>query len=501
MTNDGRIRAPLTLAFVIRHSSFVIRHSSFVIRHSSFVIRHLHGTHHFTDDKPLAAARDVAELSLQPHEVHRARFIREIETRLQPMDRGFLLVVGEMGRGKSVAMSQLVRAWRRDGRDPVCYFLPKTGINPRTPDEIALHLYQQLCLKHAFTEPAEWRERFANSPANRLEEFLRVLSPHLGRTGRREWLVVEATDQAVLEPGDDLIPSILRDPPERVVWLVSSRPRTRPAIGGTARIETVEFLSLVDERKDARQLLEDRGAALSPPLPGRLIDAICKSRGPAPVMFTLDWSFRHLEKPRPGDEALRVRESLRQKPDLWLREPRLLVYEDLLWVLHEAEKAGVSPVAARQWLLLPAIAGENLSADLLSELGLESPDADLIFRLAANFFEDYPSLTLRHPGYARAIRGEDIPDDLNVPSSAKGQLHVTAASIRNAHRRLAEACLGAWKKPEAGFALRQVCSHLRDARLRCGYAKWRMGRHDGTQRHCARDPRARTSLRADPRTR
>ena len=412
----------------------------------------------------LGAARDVAELPKSEYEVHRTRFIREVERKLSRMQSGFLLVVGEMGRGKSVAMSQLVRAWRNDGRDPVRYFLPKTGVNPRSPGEIARHLYEQLCLKHAFMEPADWEKRFADRPESRLEELLRLLSPRLVEAGRHEVLLVEAADQVVLAPGSDLIPSVLRDPPPGVIWLISSRPRTSPAVGKSVVIQTLDFLSLVEEPADTRTYFEMRNAKLSAPLPPDLVNRVFASPTP-PVMFTLNWAFEKLEVWDCDAQLIEQQASLRSAPGLWLSDPRVLVYQELLRVLESAEAKGIDPDEARRWLLLAAIANEDLDQGALAELGLSSNKSKTIFRLASNFFESSPSLKFRHAGYARAIRGEDIPLDFH--SEAKAQLTVHESEIREAHRQFASACLKSWNGDgeASGFALRNACSHLRAAHM------------------------------------
>jgi hypothetical protein len=399
-------------------------------------------------------------------EIHREQFIGKITARVDAMESGFLLVTGEMGRGKTVAMGQLVRAWRNEDRSPVCYFLPKETVISQRPGEIARHLLLQLAIKHNFQEPADWSSRFRpDQYADRLEALLLLLSPRLIEAGRKEIIVIEAADQAVLDGHDDLIPSVLRSPPPGVVWLVSSRPRSAPAVSDRKRIETLDFLSLVDDRADARQLLEKRGTALNPPLQPALINAICTAATP-PVMFSLDWAFRQLEAPKVSLAESDVFASLRVAPEIWLREPRRLVCEDLGWLLKAAEERGVPRSDARRWLLLTAL-GEGLSRDLLGGLGIFPEHARIVFQLAANFFKRSGDYALRHPGYARAIRGEEIPRE-EIGEGLVDALELEEGAMASAHELIGKACLAKWdnnKTPPlaSAYALRSVCGHLRGA--------------------------------------
>lgn len=406
-----------------------------------------------------ATDRGALDRMALPHQVHRASFISRIEAQLQTIDEGVLLITGEMGRGKTVAMAQLIRAWREMGRSPVCHFIPASeGNNLRRPDEIVRHLYTQLCIRHNFSEPPEWKDAYAGRPADQLDALLTLISADLVEKGEKEVIVIEAADQAVLDDGRSLLPGIFCIGHPRIVWLVSSRPKTAPSINPVSSelaksLIHLEFGDLVDDAKDARSLLEARGGRLDPPLSRELIDAICGETDTPPVMFTIDWCLRQLEPARKsGGNSIvspETVQSLREEARNWLREPRDLVYNDLAAVLHRAKNDHhIEMEAARRWLLLTVLI-QDLTPGLLGSLGLWSDESETVFDLAANFFESPERLVLRHPGYARAIRGEEIPspEERILTERAIRYLQLPPGTLPSAHRAIANACLQHWNGP------------------------------------------------------
>lgn len=138
--------------------------------------------------------------------------------------------------------------------------------------------------------------------------------------------------------------------------------------------------------------------------------------------------------------------SLHQEARNWLREPRELVYNDLAALLQRAKNDHhIEMDETRRWLLLTVLI-QDLTPGLLQSLGLWSDDAETIYDLAANFFESPERLVLRHPGYARAIRGEEVPspEEKILTERAIRYLKLPPDALPSAHRAIANACLQHW---------------------------------------------------------
>jgi hypothetical protein len=384
--------------------------------------------------------------------VGRDRLFERVRQFLRENQSGYLVLVHEMGWGKTSFLAELVhRAWQR-GLDPVYHFIRGIGDFTSQTQAIVGCLYHRLLRKHSywFHEPDHWQ----NDPLKiRLQRFLEQFSQRFKgeiQAGREppEVLYLDAADQATLDD-ESLLPGVLSTLPEGVYCIITSRTRLDWLQWRFQQVTMEEIGHDVADRRDAREYLQWRGERLQLPLREGLINQIVLAERP-PVFFTLNFWLRQLETRPPGPEL----SHLYNDPKPWLSEPEKLVDEEAERVLKQAKRKDISPAKFWETLGFLALLRSELSQHDLEQLGLWEETMEKVVTLAANFFRPVdplqPDAPLRfaHPGYARKI--------LQMLSAGK---------VQKCLRRVAEACDG-WKSLSGGarqYALEWRLEHWLEA--------------------------------------
>jgi hypothetical protein len=154
-----------------------------------------------------------------PDFVGRARFFEHLEAWIRNTRSGYLVLVGGVGIGKTTLLSEFVHRLAARGERPVRHFI---GYHPSAtgrPSAVAQSLYQQLRVKYAVLEPAEWE---IMSAEERLEKLLRE-HVALEKSGEPEVLYIDAADQAEVASAEFLLPGALRELRAGVLCVITSR--------------------------------------------------------------------------------------------------------------------------------------------------------------------------------------------------------------------------------------------------------------------------------------
>ncbi|MCX4239758.1 CHAT domain-containing protein [Paraliomyxa miuraensis] len=176
-------------------------------------------------------------------------------------DRGWLLVTGGPGLGKTAILNRWALGREDKGLPIAVHFIRGGHRDWADPDRIQQNLAAQI--EEEF--PAQ-RDEEAN-PTYRLEQLLQRVSPVLEQNDQRLVLLVDGLDQ-VLEPGrKNPIPQMFPlEVPRRVFVVVASRPRS-PSLGWFDRRTSPSTRLDLDERLESNeQAVREYWTALGPEL-------------------------------------------------------------------------------------------------------------------------------------------------------------------------------------------------------------------------------------------
>jgi hypothetical protein len=383
--------------------------------------------------------------------VTRKRFAQAIEKLAASISdgkkSGWVDISGEMGRGKSTAMAQLVHSRINSGESPIFFFIGRGGSQSSELEHIFRSICFQLQWKYGFFEdPPEWKNFNA---AQRLSDVMRKVNDER-LAGRSEIIFLDAADQIVLRDSGSSLPQVLNNLPTGFIWVITRRQGATVSTRSEYTQWSIkkDFLELVDEKEDAHELLTRRDPHL--PWKFKFPDDIVAE--PCPTMLTLDARLRAIEHPIPGDLAEKeLRENLVTNPAQWRTAPENLVMEELGRVLWYAEDPANykddyknGKIGARRALFVlgvHACAGRPVDLQELEALDsagaekttkeerLYGKDARVILKRAANLFEGNPleaqqkdeKIRFCHPSYAEAILHAEfeVPADESEAEKAK----------------------------------------------------------------------------------
>jgi len=208
----------------------------------------------------------------------RADILVEIDQWLSAHERGWLLVTGGPGLGKSAILNEWLRRHEQAGRFTAVHFIrPQSEWDQ--PEVIRANLSAQI----------EWRfpelHDDEDTPANRLERLLMRLLPVLEQRDERLVLLVDGLDEAMALGGRNPLPDIFPiEVPPRVFVVAASRPRY-PHLGWlelrggpSNRIDLDERVA--SNEAAVREYWHAMRERMSPPLPDRLVQvAIDRAEG------------------------------------------------------------------------------------------------------------------------------------------------------------------------------------------------------------------------------
>lgn len=390
--------------------------------------------------------------------VPRVLFQNRIETLVAANTSGFIEITGEMARGKSTAMAQLVHNRINSGHVPLFYFIGKSRGNESTdPNHIARSLYFQLRLNYAFEEPFEWRDWPVEK---KLAELMLKVSKERLTDGGKEVIFLDGADQIVGGSPGALAPTMLNNLPAGFFCVITTRPE-KSAWRGKSVLCLAEdrFADLVDEEHDERLLLEERVRRLQqarrargePPLAWKFKfpdDIVAK---PFPTMFVLDSRLRSFEYPvhsDPKEDELCA--ALQANVEYWRTAPYSLVKQELERVLDFAENpdnykdANIGKIGAQRALNVLAVhmcAGRPVSPRELQALDaaagntqdpmykLWDKGTEIVLNRAKNLFRRSPAdapeanqtLEFYHKTYIDVIRKEYTPTPAEEPVPGANQ--------------------------------------------------------------------------------
>jgi WD40 repeat protein len=388
-----------------------------------------------------------------PDFVGRDRLFQELQRLIATTSRGYIILEGGVGRGKTSFVTEQLHRLRDDGENPVYHFVSQYKASS-DPDALARCLYARLLRKYTVTEQKNWKDL---SDPHRLGQLLGYLARSVLKAGHKEVFFIDAADQVSLEETryDHLLPAVLQDDlPEGVVCVITSR--TRTAWRNLSRVQTVDFNDpeLVDHRGDVLAYLRKQNPTLPQPLSETLLEGI--GRHPEqPVFLTVVGNLTSLRKGLADRNHLA---RLYSDPTEWVKPAETFIAEEYGRLEAWAESEGIAADEVPLALGLLALAGEPLSPETLKELGLWQRSVAHILEQAANFFKSRPTgsagnqvpYVFEHPGYVRE-------------ALARLGGHDTAL----VRRRMIDACL-VWPLQKGGgasrmFALRQLPRLLREA--------------------------------------
>ncbi|MEO7318643.1 MAG: hypothetical protein ABIZ56_06620 [Chthoniobacteraceae bacterium] len=379
-------------------------------------------------------------------------------------DSGILEIAGEMGQGKSSAMTLLLHDIRDKAKgdptqQPIFHFIGEGDAPAESghPTHVARELIKQIEAKHDFTIPTDWLTKYPG-PIQLLQHLLKTfLALRMEEKDEREVLYLEAADQTQGDHPRDLIPRIFARLPARIYCVITTRHFREAWLGSRTVITVSTDFETVDDRKDCRKLVSEWNQRFRLGLPSTFVRRLFPKARPSPFMFTVHSWLEMLRRNDPQEAALCAK--CRTDSGVWLDPPKRRIEDELDRLVFRAERLP-QPVAQEQvleTLRLCAVAAEALTPAMLDALGLNRPYQEPVLRLAANFFHDRPTVEspwrYRVQGYARCILEKVRREPL--------------------HRLFAVACAERWQRNQHSsaissrgpqhYALSYLPGHLRDA--------------------------------------
>jgi WD40 repeat protein/DNA-binding winged helix-turn-helix (wHTH) protein len=423
-----------------------------------------------------------AEAGLEPADVFvgRERLFQLVSDFVGRAEPGYLVLVGGMGRGKTRFLKELLMRRRAAGETPIAHFIDHNNLETRQPDGIAACIAAQLQRKFGLPPSPPAAER--GLPQVRLRALLAAVGERVREAGTTELICIDAADQAETNP-TPLVPNLLGTLPLGVQCIVTSRSRAdqvADAVG--VRVESLD--EWVDDREDVRVFLARAANELE--LSDRFVDQIVGHDTP-PVFFTIVARARTLGDPGADPERA---QALRTTSGLWVTAPEGLVREEWDRVMREGKRRGkrrgereeVARRNIREGLGLLALAGEAVTENQLSELGLwesEGGVTEHVLRLAANFFRWRPPSAgpdepyrFDHPGHQRHVLAQlndaarrRLQGRLSAGCRALLAAGARSASWEYALRHLLRHVIGAEDWDSLGSALADLPSMTRRGAL------------------------------------
>jgi WD40 repeat protein len=383
-----------------------------------------------------------------PDFVGRERLFGALRQFIQNHESGYLVLVADIGKGKSSVMVEFLHRLLDAGDSPVYHIVSSRSSLTSDPDRIAACFYDRLRHKHRIAEPPSWA---GLSHQQRLERVLGLVSQKVLAEGRKEILFLEAADQLELPYGSALIPAFLCQLPPGVLCVASVRSNGRTLLSGKG-VTVWEMDHYVDDEADIRLFLEQQAATVEPPLSPAFITAILQSQV-KPVFFTVAACIQELRNPATSAER---RAELLSGPAEWVRSPVELIAREWERRLQEAMAEGISEGDFWTTLCLPAVACEPLSTTTLLGLGfLPHPHRERVLALCGNLFQapsgpPQPCRTYSfpHAGYVRELLAR-----------------IGTEYAHHCHELMANGCHTAWKSPDnpaRRYALEHRLTHLRE---------------------------------------
>lgn len=398
----------------------------------------------------------------------RDRLFQKVKDFMQEEKGGYLVVSGEMGRGKTTFMTELVyRAidncvenqslpWDQRNHEfgtelPVYHFVGTENLS-KSHDGIAKTLADQLRRNFGLFP----NEEAYISVVAKYQELLRQLSDDFmiasdGKTQfiRKQLLIIDAADQAGEDAGK-LMSGVLTKLPNGFYCIITTRPDTEKWNDSQTDTCISHLKDLTDDRKDIRAYLEhlrERKDELKE-FSNLLIEQIVDNREQSePIFFTIRKRIDELCDSRTSRQRKDELLSSEAVSEQWFTGVKALVEKELSALKSELEnRYKIDPTETMAVLGCLASVSETLTKEqfkkILRNTDLEQSHIDKVVLHGRNLFVSEFSgkanepLVFGHPQYGRAILGE-----------------LTDEEERECHERLANGCDN-WKRvpPKLGQA-------------------------------------------------
>lgn len=373
--------------------------------------------------------------------VGRALLMATLDQHIRIAQRGYLVLVGGIGTGKSAFLAEYLHRERVAGRRWAYHLVKEES----SPDEAAQCLYDRLRRNYVIKEAADWQSL---PPGRRLKLLLEEISRRLQASGRKEVFFVDAADQMRLPHDTPFLPGVLFDLPPNILAVITTNNRLDwlNTVENVTRWDMEEYL---DDRLDIRTYLDRMNEEARLGLSAEFVESIFHQPAP-PVFFTVEANVRQLQSAQPD-------KLLRSDAALWCQPPEEKIMREIGRATQSLHMSGVPREAVLFALGALAMRYEDLSQQQMCELGLlEPPHLAFAVPALASFFRPAPLThaeqaprSFCHPEYVRVIRRE-----------------LTEAQQAECHRLWASGCVRVWRKtghPAQSYALRCLLPHLRKA--------------------------------------
>lgn len=384
------------------------------------------------------------DCQLPPRDVNfvgRAWLMASVAEHIHTKQRGYLVLVGDIGTGKSAFLAEYLHRERVAGQRWAYHLVKEES----SPEEAALCLYDRLRRNYVIKEAADWQSL---PPVRRLKLLLEEISRRLQPSGRKEVFFVDAADQMRLPLDTPFLPGVLFDLPPNILAVITTNNRLA-WLNTVENITRWDMAAYLEDRLDIRNYLVRMNEEAKLGLSAEFIESIVQQPAP-PLFFTVEANVRQLQTAHPD-------KLLHSDPTLWCQAPEEKIQREIGRATQSLQISGVPREAVLFALGALAMRYEDLSHEQMSELGLLEP-AHLAFAVPAlsSFLRPVPVAhadqtprSFCHPEYVRVIRQR-----------------LTETQQADCHRLWANGCVRVWRKtghPAQPYALRRLLPHLRKA--------------------------------------